>query len=395
MDALNGCGLFQLNTMTLLCSLLRLNKGVHKLKLGARILKTGIAIILAVSVASLLPTSAGMTTVAGIAAVVAMQPSVYRTFKTIVDQFQGNIIGALLAVTMVSIFGNNILIMGATVILLIAILFKLNIAHVATLATVTALIIMGQHDGSFYMSAFYRFVLVMIGVLSSFIVNLTFLPPKFETKIYYNSLNITTDIFKWFNLVLNDATEFNYVKQDLEQLRQRVVKLEQLFEFYKEERSLTKKHARAQTRKKILFKELVLSTRDAYDVLRRMNRYQNDLLNLSESLFLQIKLEVDELSQFHEQILISITKKAKFENPEFQSHVTNPLKKDLLTAYQEAFNTNTSSEQQEFNTNVIHVIAALEEYRYNLEHLNRLRSSYFKYHSNDPDIDIIKEDFDL
>ena len=44
---------------------------------------------------------------------------------------------------------------------------------------------------------------------------------------------------------------------------------------------------------------------------------------------------------------------------------------------------------------MIHIIAALEEYRYNLEHLNRLRISYFKYHSNDPDIDIIKEDFDL
>lgn len=65
------------------------------MKLGARILKTGIAIILAVSIASLLPHSAGMVTVAGIAAVVAMQPSVYRTFKTIVDQFQGNVIGAL------------------------------------------------------------------------------------------------------------------------------------------------------------------------------------------------------------------------------------------------------------------------------------------------------------
>lgn len=364
------------------------------MKLGARILKTGIAIILAISIASLLPSDAGMITVAGIAAVVAMQPSVYRTLKTIVDQFQGNVIGAILAIVMVSIFGKNIIIMGATVILLIAILFKLKIEHVATLATVTALIIMGQHSGSFYWSAFYRFILVMIGVLSSFIVNMTFLPPKFETKIYYNSLNITTDIFKWFNLVLNDVTEFNYVKQDLESLRQRVVKLEQLFEFYKEERSLTKKYARAQTRTKILFKEIVLSTRDAYDVLKRMNRYQNDMLNLSESLFLQIKLEVDELSQFHEQILISITKKAKFDNPDFQSRITNPLKKDLLTAYQEEFKSN-STNSTDINTNVIHIIAALEEYRYNLEHLNRLRISYFKYHSNDPDIDIIKEDFDL
>lgn len=364
------------------------------LKLGARILKTGIAIILAVSIASLLPGSTGMVTVAGIAAVVAMQPSVYRTFKTIVDQFQGNVIGALLAVTMVTIFGNNVIIMGATVILLIALLFRMNIAHVATLATVTALVIMGQHNGSFYISAFYRFSLVMIGVISSFIVNLTFLPPKFETKIYYNSLNISTDIFKWFNLVLNDATEFNHVKQDLEHLRQRIVKLEQFLEFYKEERVFTKKQVFAQTRKKILFKEIVLSTRDAYDVLRRMNRYQNDLVHLSHSLLLQIKLEIDELTQFHEQILISITKKAKFDVSHDQQFVPNPLKKDIMTAFQDEVIHNPNPCGFSY-ANIMHIISSLEEYRYNLEHLDRLRVSYFKYHATDPDIDIIEEDFDL
>ena len=48
----------------------------------------------------------------------------------------------------------------------------------------------------------------MIGVLSSSIVNLVFLPPKFETKIYYNSMNISSDIFVWFKLVLNDTQNF-------------------------------------------------------------------------------------------------------------------------------------------------------------------------------------------
>ena len=43
----------------------------------------------------------------------------------------------------------------------------------------------------------------------------------------------------------------------------------------------------------------------------------------------------------------------------------------------------------------MHIISSLEEYRYNLEHLDRLRVSYFKYHATDPDIDIIEEDFDL
>ncbi len=178
------------------------------LRLGARIFKTGIAIILAMSIASLLPDDVGLKALAGVSAVVAMQPSIYRSFKTVSDQALGNIIGAILSVTMVTIFSDNFIIMGVTVIVLIAILFKFNLAHVATLASVTALIIMGQHTGSFYITAFYRFVLVMIGVISSSLVNFVFLPPKFETKIYYNSLNISSDIFMWFKLVLNDTTEF-------------------------------------------------------------------------------------------------------------------------------------------------------------------------------------------
>ena len=83
-----------------------------------------------------------------------MQPSVYRSIKTVSEQAIGNVIGALLAVTMVTIFNNNFIIMGVTVILLIAIFVPLNLAHVATLASVTALIIMGQHTGSFYVVAF-------------------------------------------------------------------------------------------------------------------------------------------------------------------------------------------------------------------------------------------------
>ena len=159
-----------------------------------------------------------------ISAVVAMQPSIYRSFKTVSDQALGNVIGAILSVTMVTIFSDNFIIMGVTVIVLIAILFKFNLAHVATLASVTALIIMGQHTGSFYITAF-GFVLVMIGVISSSLVNFVFLPPKFETK-FTNSLNISSDIFMWFKLVLNDTTEFNNIKQDSHNLKQRVEKLD-------------------------------------------------------------------------------------------------------------------------------------------------------------------------
>lgn len=364
------------------------------MKLGARILKTGIAIILALFIASLLPDEAGLKAIAGVSAVVAMQPSVFRSIKTVSDQALGNVVGALLAVAMVTVFGDNVVIMGVTVILLIAILFRFNLAHVATLASVTALIIMGQHSGDFYVSAFYRFVLVMIGVISSSTVNLLFLPPKFESKIYYNSLNICSDIFVWFKLVLNDTSEYHHIKEDRGVISDRIKRLEQTFSYYEEERPFTKKQVYAQNRKKILFKEVVRSTRHAYEVLKKMNRYQNDLHNLNHELLLQIKLELDTLIAYHEQIFISLSKKAKYDVSQFDSQIENPQKKELMDAFQKEIIKNPYQTVYSY-ANIMQIISAIEEYRYTLEHLDRLRISFFSYHNNDNEIDILDEDFDL
>ncbi|WP_447514144.1 hypothetical protein, partial [Clostridioides difficile] len=83
------------------------------------------------------------------------------------------------------------------------------------------------------------------------------------------------------------------IKQDGDQLNSRINKLEKIFDYYNEERPLTKKHIYQQNRKKILFREVVRTTRQAYEVLKRMSRYQNDLYQLNNQLLLQIKLELD------------------------------------------------------------------------------------------------------
>lgn len=366
------------------------------MKLGARIFKTGIAIVLAMLIASLLPKSAGLPTVAGIGAIVAMQPSVYRSYKTIKEQFQGNIIGAVLSVIMVSLFGDNIVIMGATVIVLIALLFQFKLQHVATLATVTALIIMGQGEttGNFYASAFFRFVLVMIGVFSSFIVNVAFFPPKYETKLYYNSMNIASDIFKWIKLVMNDTTDFQHVKEDTKSLKERLGNLQQLFDYYKEERPFFKKNAPELNRKKIIFKQVVLTTKRAYDVLRRMHRYQHDLHNINSDLQLQIKLELDDLMTSYDQIMLSIAQKARYDFDNFETPIDNPQKIELLDAFRQELLQHPDDSDYTI-ANVMQIISAIEEFSYDLEHLDRLVISYFQFHTDDSNIDIDQEDLDL
>ncbi len=42
-------------------------------------------------------------------------------------------------------------------------------------------------------------------------------------------MNISSDIFVWFKLVLNDTSEFHNIKQDGDQLNSRINKLEKDF----------------------------------------------------------------------------------------------------------------------------------------------------------------------
>ena len=74
------------------------------MKLGARIVKTGVAIVFALFLADLLNLPAPIF--AGIAAIFAIQPSIYRSYLTIIEQIQSNLIGAGVAVIFALIFGH-------------------------------------------------------------------------------------------------------------------------------------------------------------------------------------------------------------------------------------------------------------------------------------------------
>ncbi|WP_458860196.1 aromatic acid exporter family protein, partial [Staphylococcus epidermidis] len=75
---------------------------------------------------------------------------------------------------------NNFIIMGVRVILVIGILLEFNVGDVGRVGRVSGVIIMGEQSGCLYVGGFFRFVVVMIGVLSCSVVNVIFLAAKFE-----------------------------------------------------------------------------------------------------------------------------------------------------------------------------------------------------------------------
>ena len=104
------------------------------MKLGARILKTGIAIVLALLIAQLIGLPSPVF--AGIAAIFAVQPTIYRSFLSIVEQIQGNTIGAVIATIFVLLFGNNVFIIGLAAILVLALHLKFKLKNAIGLSLV-------------------------------------------------------------------------------------------------------------------------------------------------------------------------------------------------------------------------------------------------------------------
>src|SRR5690554_3093241 len=157
------------------------------MRLGARIFKTGLAVTLALYAAILLGYET--LTFAGLTAFFAVQPSVHKSLLLIGDQIQANIVSAALAIIAVLAFGNDPFVIGVVVMLVIAIHIKLKKEAIISLAVVTAIVIMGSPSEDFINFAMDRFILIILGVLAAFIVNLIFLPPKHENTLYHRIMD--------------------------------------------------------------------------------------------------------------------------------------------------------------------------------------------------------------
>lgn len=369
------------------------------MRFGARVLKTGIAVVLTF----LITNQIGLTPalIAGIAAVNALQPNVYRSLETTWNQFRGNTIGAMSAIVMVLLFGSNILIIGLTVILVLAMLLFFKLQSVSTLAVITVVAIMDVPFGAdlgttdFLVTAGTRFSLVMLGVLVSLLVNLVFIPPRYETKMYHNCFNIANDIFKWMRLELNSVTESQNVKKDLEQLQKRVTKLETMYSWYKEERNLLKKQRFSDHRRKVLFKHLIASTRQAYNLLKRINRYENDYNHLSDDLKYHIRIEMDEMMAYHEQVFMKFTEKIKPETSELYVEGANYFDMSLMTHFLTDYSQLTDEDDKLQYENILEIITSMHEYSRAIDRVDRLANSFFSYHTDKNKIDIQDETLDI
>ncbi|MEH7495811.1 FUSC family protein, partial [Neobacillus niacini] len=156
------------------------------MKLGPRVIKTGIAVTFALYICSILNLESAVF--AGIAAIFTIQPSIYRTWKQIWNQAQTNIIGAIFAFLGLYFLGNDPFSIGLVIILLISISLKLKMAETISLTVVTVLAIMSAPGDEDWFFALNRFIVTFIGMATALLVNIFVYPPNYK-KNYLNKIN--------------------------------------------------------------------------------------------------------------------------------------------------------------------------------------------------------------
>jgi uncharacterized membrane protein YgaE (UPF0421/DUF939 family) len=275
------------------------------LHIGARILKTGIAAVLAIYIGRWL----GLTpvTLSAIAAVIAIQPSVYRSWTYALEQTLGNAIGAVYAIGAVTILGSEPLSIGIVIVATILTNIWLKLDRTIVLSMVTVIAIMEFQQGNYYVFAENRFMLTMIGILSATLLNTLFYPPKYEHHFVEQARNVSVSLQLLLKQLIHRTLilkEYSLLK---EEAKQEIEKMKEMVELLKEQR----KHKR--TRNLFHLRRLVVMIK-----IVELLKWEMRILEWTECV--EVPKETELLEQYltqREQLLLHFEGKIHYKAPKY------------------------------------------------------------------------------
>ena len=358
------------------------------MKIGARVFKTGLAITLSIYLASLL----GFQSPSGaaVAATFAIQPSVYRSWQSIVENVQGNVIGAIVAVLFLLLIGANPILIGIAVIIVITVHLKLKLHDTIPMSIVTIILMMSgvPSNEGVLAYAMTRFLVILVGVLAAFIVNISFLRPNYEKKLYHLIFNQTTNLFNWVRLSLQHTPERSTLKNELRHMQDTKLKMGQFYLWYREERNYFKKGRYAKHRRIVVFRQMMTTTNKLNDILRLLSQYEGLYAELPEPFKSDIQERIEGLMTLHERVLLRFNHKVRKQTHE---HVVENSFKHKTRLAEGFFNYYEETRDQD-GLQLFPLIAAVVEYSQNLEHFDRLVDSFQSYHKKENAVDLTAED---
>lgn len=153
-----------------------------KIKIGTRIIKTGLAVAVTTFICRLL--NLEPVVFGAISAVINMQPSIHLTFKTAKNQVIVHFLGVGAGLLLGYLLGGNPLSMGLTTMMVIVLCLKLGLQSGILMGIVAAVFVLSSSSEQFIEHALARSAVIFTGLAVAMVINVTLWPPRHGRRFY-------------------------------------------------------------------------------------------------------------------------------------------------------------------------------------------------------------------
>lgn len=354
------------------------------LKIGPRILKTGVSVAMAIYLSTILiPESGGV--LAGIAALNSTLPSLKKSYESLISRMLGTIIGAVVSVGMVYFFQATPLPdsiqIGIACIVTITVLNLLNLSDVISLVVVAVIAIMLNNSDQFLISAINRVIDTFIGVLVAFFINWLLFPPKYDVNFVAIMEHLNSEILILIRASLRRNADFALTHRDLKWSQKTLSKLDNYYQLVKNELVIGTNKRVNLARKLVIFRQLRTVLNQSILLLDVLHHNGNLFNQIPDDLRIMIRERTEVLLGAHEQIILKLSGKVPPEKVNFM---------EITPEYREYYLNNFHNQIMEWRNDygpfssksneVIKLMSRIYQYEHSLKTLNRLMRTYKKYH---------------
>ncbi len=293
------------------------------MRFGARIFKTGLTVMLALYTSIWLNLEPPV--LAAIAAALSIQPSVYRSWKNGLEQVQSNLIGAVIATVSILLLGNEPFIIAMVVMLVIGINLQLKFEKSTYLSVVTVLAMMTVPKQEFLQFGLDRFFLILIGVLSSFVINIIFFRPQYEKMLFAQHKQLMDQVALSLRFFLDPARDAKASRKDIQEMKKLQENTQNLYLLMQEEKTHFQKARFSQWRKLVVYREMIKLAEEALRFLEKAEHHRAALEHLQPNLQDTLLNWLERVANEQERVYLLFEKKLRDARQSGEEHEIQPL----------------------------------------------------------------------
>jgi len=215
------------------------------MKIGARIIKTGIAVTITVYICKYFGLEPALF--GAVSAVVNVQPSVYLTLRTTRDQIIVHLLGVTVGLVLGFLMGGHPVSMGLATVIIIVLYIKLKLNHNILMGIVACMFVLNATPDQFLHNALVRSAIIFIGLTVAMAINVAFWPPRYG-HILAEKLREANDLAaSYFCHAVHDFVRLEnqallFPEEKKQQVRQLNLETRELSEHFRRERSKADYH---------------------------------------------------------------------------------------------------------------------------------------------------------